>query len=679
MALISSGVAALLVSAVVGGVGLPFGVPPAPEDPMIDRVAPEKCLFYLSWAGTASPDAKSENPTEQLLAEPEVQRFLTQLGAIVAGKLKESLAEKELLTDDPAGLLLDVSTHPGALFIETYTPAKKPENAKPGAKTAKASGEKSPTLIVAPAASPIAAPATASNDSELGLWCELSRADAGVVVSLGNAAAAWNSKWRELIEKKWNRASEIVSLGGGDWYGRVGPCAAIPCNLCIGFHGDYLIAASNEKTFKSIVTRLKGQNTPKWLSDIGRKLPVDKRSVFIYADLQAIAKLAEPLMDVKSPKDRDAMLEMLGLANARAWIEVWGLEGRDFANKSLLLLDGEPQGLLQVATESTVRPEDAAAIPSDATFGAAYRFDTQKALDVILAAVDKMTPEARDVTIKQIEEWEKTFGVDFRHGFLKSFGDAWQIYGSPTEGNFFITGTTVVVPLRDWAGMNVAYGRLMGFAKQWQPGGDESSAPMGTRPNADPAPVESFRFADNDIYCITSGVSLGFLGAAPAWCMTKRELILALSPQNVKAYLSRDSRHVPISKRPEVARLFSQDAKGGPAMIAYGDAPHAFEMSYPLFGIFGGVVLPMAAFEGSGRDGSNEGFNAFSMPSCLSIRRHLGPTVATLRRTPDGVEFVSRGTVPLPSVAFLLGLQSLNLRQTVEPPAAVVAPPATTP
>ena len=68
----------LLMLLMGGGGGLPLGVPPLPEDPVLSRVAPEECLVYASWSGMATPDAKSKNQTEQLLAEPEVQRLLAR-------------------------------------------------------------------------------------------------------------------------------------------------------------------------------------------------------------------------------------------------------------------------------------------------------------------------------------------------------------------------------------------------------------------------------------------------------------------------------------------------------------------------------------------------------------------------------------------------------------------------
>ena len=69
----TSGLASLLVIAATGD---QRDFPSASLPPRMIRPwprSPEGCLFCVSWAGTASPDANSRNQTEQLLAEPEVQ------------------------------------------------------------------------------------------------------------------------------------------------------------------------------------------------------------------------------------------------------------------------------------------------------------------------------------------------------------------------------------------------------------------------------------------------------------------------------------------------------------------------------------------------------------------------------------------------------------------------------
>src|SRR5687768_12586110 len=76
-----------------GGMGVPLGMPPLPEDPLFSRIAPEKCLWYLSWSGAAEPDAKSTNTTEQLLAEPEVRALFTHIEKALTGALAKGAGE----------------------------------------------------------------------------------------------------------------------------------------------------------------------------------------------------------------------------------------------------------------------------------------------------------------------------------------------------------------------------------------------------------------------------------------------------------------------------------------------------------------------------------------------------------------------------------------------------------
>ena len=89
--MVSIGASELLILIVIffsGGFGLPLGIPPAPEDELLARVAPEQCLFYTTWAGTAKADPQSPNQTEQLIAEAEIQQLIAtldqQLGAALS-------------------------------------------------------------------------------------------------------------------------------------------------------------------------------------------------------------------------------------------------------------------------------------------------------------------------------------------------------------------------------------------------------------------------------------------------------------------------------------------------------------------------------------------------------------------------------------------------------------------
>ena len=59
----------------VTGLGLPFGVPPLPENPTLLRAAPDDCVAFVEWFGVDDADPRSRNATERLAAEPEIRRF----------------------------------------------------------------------------------------------------------------------------------------------------------------------------------------------------------------------------------------------------------------------------------------------------------------------------------------------------------------------------------------------------------------------------------------------------------------------------------------------------------------------------------------------------------------------------------------------------------------------------
>jgi hypothetical protein len=133
--LLSCVVATLALGAEPDLKGLPFGIPPAAEDAVIASIAPPKCLFYLNWAGTAAPHAKSGSETEKFLAEPEVQELLSESGRLITSSLKKldnmaSAATPDSVADSkgasggakfPAAEFGDfinvLLTHPTAVFV----------------------------------------------------------------------------------------------------------------------------------------------------------------------------------------------------------------------------------------------------------------------------------------------------------------------------------------------------------------------------------------------------------------------------------------------------------------------------------------------------------------------------------------------------------------------------------
>src|SRR5437764_1119595 len=104
-----------------GGGGVPLGVPPLPEDPVLTKIAPEECLFYTSSAGMAKPDPKSTNRTEKLFAEPELQTAAAEIEKLIRAGLKEAAKkgnpEGQMIAEEGPTLVKALLTHPFAIYV----------------------------------------------------------------------------------------------------------------------------------------------------------------------------------------------------------------------------------------------------------------------------------------------------------------------------------------------------------------------------------------------------------------------------------------------------------------------------------------------------------------------------------------------------------------------------------
>ena len=172
-----------------------------------------------------------------------------------------------------------------------------------------------------------------------------------------------------------------------------------------------------------------------------------------------------------------------------------------------------------------------------------------------------------------------------------------------------MTGLTGVVPITDRKQFSRSYEVLMRLATQNLPP-DDGSAPTANR-------IRRFRFAGSDVHY----ANLGELGLAPAWWAGDKQLVVALAPQNIKAYLSRGKVSRSLADVPEVAaELSGRDPLAGDRLSR---CAAAVRIDLSAADIAGPSYL--------GANGLSEGRRDMSMiPSLPSVCRHLRPGVATL-------------------------------------------------
>jgi len=605
----------LLMLLMGGGGGLPLGVPPLPEDPLLARVAPEECLVYASWSGMATPDAKSTNQTEQLLAEPEVQRLLSEIERVIVAKVEEGQGApeaqamvrdairwgKKLLTRPVAAFVSSVSVNPGGVNVQ-----------------------------------------------------------GGLIASVGEDAAELQAaleKYQALLPG----GAEKVEIGGMScWRLKLGPgMPAITWGM--SKKGNYLLVGVGEGSLEGIRQRAAGA-PPAWLTALRKQLPVERLSTVTYVNVKKIITQFGPLGGLKA---LDAMAAA-GLGNVTSFSAVSGLDGEGIVTRMLVGIEGEPAGVFSGAAGKPLAATDLAPIPRDANFAVAARVDAARVLETALGIAGKIEPQAPQEFNANLKQVETQLGVDLRQDVLASLGDVWCAYNSPDEGGLILTGLTGVIRVKDYERLSAAHAKLLAAAKAAMAQDDkpvpkkpvakksvlkkaprskaaeeeetaEESPVIQPRYEFRPRPrprIEQLRFAEQDIYFLSGGDGIPF---APAWCLTPKELIVAVFPQQIKAYLSRGADFKSLATAADVAELLRPGE--APVGLWYFDGRKLLDYLYPM------ACIALQAGSGElAREGI--GLNVSIIPSAPTIYKHLRPSSTVVRRTEGGIEVISRGTIP---------------------------------
>jgi hypothetical protein len=560
------------------GMGVPLGIPPAPDDPVMARFAPEECVFYTTWSASAPPSRTSKNQAEQMLAEPEVRQFVERLETWFRRSVTQApgAGEASNLSDATIDAMLLILRHQTTLFVSDLKIKDKKVSVK-----------------------------------------------GGMVVALGADAAAatalFHQNVREFFFNLNVESVEAVRIDGQRWY-RVKPKAGFP-TMMVGIKDSYLIVAAGDGTLDLILQRMQ-KPAPDWLLKARRIATFERPTGLTYINLQRLREVVPTATD----KHRQEWAELLGLAQSPWVVSACGLVGADVVTRTVLPIEGQPRGLLLPANGRGLKREDLAAIPDDATLALAARLNVHETLDALAAAAKTADPEIKQSLAKRLQAFKGSGNVDSGQDLFAALGNHWSFYNSPREGGLVITGLTGVVPITDRKQFSQGYEVLTRLALENLPDEGFGVGVSGQR-------IRRFRFAESDVHY----ANLGGLGLAPAWCADDRQLIVALAPQNIKAYLSRTAGSRSLADVPEVA---AELAGRDPLLaIGYLDAPRLFESIYPLLLFAGPSYL--------GANGLSEGRRDLSIfPSLPSVSRHLRLGLTTLRRSSVGLELNSRGSLP---------------------------------
>lgn len=568
----------VIVALLGGGIGVPLGVPPGPEDPLLAKVAPEECLFYASWAGMATPEPDSPNQVEQMLAEPEIQQLLKDVEQqIVTGLQKvaeEEGDEAELVFRLAPDLVKTLLTRPTAVFVSRAEIGEGPPDV-------------SATLIV----------------------------------NLGDKKGVVEDSLNKLESFVPESARKSVEIGGAPAHQvQFGP--EVPA-LTWMIRSNYLIAGVGDDAVTSVFKRA-STPPPEWMVSLRKNLAVERLSTVSYLNVESLVNKLAPL----GGPEVATVLDASGLDGVKSLSSVTGLEGTGFVGRSLLEVQGQPEGLLEVVAGQPLAAEDLAPIPADSTLALAFRFDAAKAFDLFLDAVEQVEPGARGEIMEGVDEIKDELGVDVREDILASLGDVWCAYNSPGEGGLILTGLTATVAVKDPAKLQRAHDRFVGLMRAEMGGRGDERRHRGPR-------LKEIKVAGEEVFVIT-GIDDEF-PFAPSWCLTDTHFLFAAFPQNIKAMLTRGDEYKSLATAAEVAPLLAEDT--GPTLLFYQDTPELFRLGYPLLQMLAAVASQELQEEGLDVDVS-------LLPSARSILPHLRPGVTMMQRTNAGIVFETRQTLP---------------------------------
>lgn len=498
--------------------GIPPGLPPAAPDPVLAAVAPAQCVAYVTWSGVAAPDSKSENQTEQLLAEPAIQKLIATAGQALrnAYRAQTKAAADGTPPNDEAVLetILTSISRPGAAFLSKV----------------EFSSNSAPPVLAG-----------------------------GMVFNLGEEA---QKVWAVVVKKSTKSDIQKVQIDGSTWY-REKPAPDAP-EFTTGLKNNYLIVGIGSGEAEKILERMK-QEPPKWLTSVRRRLPVERPMVFAFANIKAIVAQASE----KGGPQVAGILEALGLNHINAAAYVNGLDATGYTGKMLLGVQGEPTGILDVLKQEPLTAEDLASIPKDAILATVLRLDLDRVWEKSMAIASTINPEGIKRFQGELGVMEGQLGLKVRDDLLKPLGTTWCFSSSPSGSP--IPTAFLVVKVRDAKRLAATQEKLVAIA----------GAMLAARPAAPGRPAPKINRVERDGRTIFV-VDLGQPGVpvSPVWCLTDKELVVSLSPDLIQAYLTRVASSGSLADLPEVARLLKSDSP--PWAIGYQNTPDVLRSVYPM-------------------------------------------------------------------------------------------------
>lgn len=570
-----------LILAVCFGLMSPaLGVTPREPDPHLSELAPESCLIYVQNFGVTAPNGESENNTERLAAEPDVQKFIKAVDQLVFQAVRKWAAESGGELDPATAEMIYewgkyASSHPSMAYLARLE----------------------------------LAPDGGLRDIEAGIVCRLDeRLEEArrLILDLQSRVPVDRLKSVEIAGEQ---VTEVAMAGGPPVYWVT--------------RGSHLYVTVGAESMARLWQRT-GKASPPWLEASKAQLSMERRWGITHIDGAGLTKVIQQLQS----SDLAATWSALGMDRLRSIGLTSGLEEKGCLTRLRIVCD-RFDGVFAGIPSHPLLEGDLASVPADVHMAFVSRLDGELILETIVRIVNSIEPRAAQRLEMELAQLTQVTGIRVREDLLKSLGDTVVVYQN--SSSFILLPELIVrLAVKDSKRMEAVNARIIALAKQALASRSESG---GGRIEIVPTSVEGI-----------AGNSLKGIPIAVTWVITDDALIIATSPQTLKTHLLSQGKNPSLATQPQISRLLKESE--GTLTIVYSDTRAGLKNAYP--------TLQMLANMGAGQLSQNGlSFDTATIPSLETISKYIEPSVVSMHRRDDGIEWVSRETLPQTSATTL--------------------------
>lgn len=519
--------AVVIFIALGGQLSVPLGMPPGPEDPVMARFAPEKCLFYATWSPTVTPDP-SQNVTERWMAQPEIVTSFDRLKSAMQ-QISQSSEPDEIAFDTVAFQLAErCLSHSVGFYLSKIE-----------------FNEMNPLI------------------------------EGGALIDLGSNGhelMADIPQAMKVLADEDGIAISKVEFSGIEFWTIAADQTEIKSTITWGFIQDqYLAITVGDGEMQRLLGNL-STDAPLWLADLRNELPVDRVSSVSRIDVIRCADCFLQFIEGDEPGALERMerfLKLVGVSSLQEAGWVSGLDGDGFICRGSYRTKGEPGGLLGLIAGEPLEPIAFGRIAEQQMIMLGSRVSMPKAFELLrdfIALYDRS-----DTQFDQGVAWiNETTGINIQADVLDHLNDHAYLYGSvnlaePTAGWVLGIGVLNEMILLE------SYNQLNEFIK----------ATCNAVPGLDLIETE---VADQTFFTFRADREFGFFPDI-SWSLSQGELLLSLDSESLSVHLQRewmsDDSWV---KNDWFSTCFTlpRENVSGPLWVSSVNIPSFIEMGIPL-------------------------------------------------------------------------------------------------